>query len=44
MLLIGLFWFQEHQEAVELANQVLKLKPDSFEAYYARAKVKADLR
>jgi hypothetical protein len=29
---------------VELANQVLKLKPESFEAYYARAKARVDLR
>lgn len=39
-----MFWFQECQEAVELANQVLKLKPESFEAYYARAKARVDLR
>ncbi|XP_021931745.1 protein TANC2 isoform X1 [Zootermopsis nevadensis] len=32
------------QEAVELANQVLKLKPESFEAFYARAKARVDLR
>ncbi|XP_067012508.1 protein TANC2 isoform X2 [Anabrus simplex] len=34
----------EYAEAVELANQVLKMKRDSFEAYYARAKARVDLR
>nr|XP_018912691.1 PREDICTED: protein TANC2 [Bemisia tabaci] len=32
------------KEAVELASQVLKFRQDSFEAYYARAKAKIDLR
>lgn len=35
--------FQETEEAVELANQVLRLKPESYEAYYARAKARLDL-
>ncbi|KAL1461449.1 hypothetical protein WDU94_013348 [Cyamophila willieti] len=34
----------EPQEAVELATKVLKLKPDSYEAYYARAKAYLDLK
>ncbi|XP_049811721.1 protein TANC2 isoform X1 [Schistocerca nitens] len=34
----------ENTEAVELANQVLKMKPDSFEAFYARAKARIELR
>ncbi|CAH1104284.1 unnamed protein product [Psylliodes chrysocephalus] len=33
----------EFQEAVELANLVIELKPESYEAYYARAKAKLDL-
>ncbi|XP_074025599.1 zinc-RING finger and ankyrin repeat domain-containing protein rolling pebbles isoform X3 [Leptinotarsa decemlineata] len=33
----------EPQEAVELANQVLELKPESYEAYFARAKAKLDM-
>lgn len=35
---------QEPTEAVEMATQVLKQKPDSYEAYYARAKARIDLR
>ncbi|GLH00293.1 Uncharacterized protein GBIM_06713 [Gryllus bimaculatus] len=35
---------RELNEAVDLANQVLKLKKDSFEAYYARAKARVDQR
>ncbi|XP_066906221.1 protein TANC2 isoform X5 [Halyomorpha halys] len=31
-------------EAIELATQVLKQKPDCYEAYYARAKARIDLR
>uniref|UniRef100_A0A1B6I3A2 RING-type domain-containing protein n=2 Tax=Homalodisca liturata TaxID=320908 RepID=A0A1B6I3A2_9HEMI len=34
----------EPSEAVELATQVLKQKSDSYEAYYARAKARIDLR
>ncbi|XP_063220744.1 protein TANC2 [Bacillus rossius redtenbacheri] len=34
----------DYEEAVELANQVLKMKPDSFEAYYARAKARIDMK
>ncbi|XP_054264581.1 protein TANC2 isoform X4 [Macrosteles quadrilineatus] len=34
----------EAVEAVDLATSVLKLKPDSYEAYYARAKARIDLR
>lgn len=34
----------EPQEAVELATKVLKIKPDSYEAYYARAKAYLDLK
>lgn len=36
--------FQESQEAIELANEVLKTKPDSYEAFYARAKARVDAR
>ncbi|XP_057656321.1 protein TANC2 isoform X2 [Diorhabda carinulata] len=32
----------ESQEAIELANLVVELKPESYEAYYARAKAKLD--
>ncbi|XP_072382965.1 protein TANC2 isoform X2 [Diabrotica undecimpunctata] len=32
----------ESQEAIELANLVIELKPESYEAYYARAKAKLD--
>lgn len=32
------------EEAIDLANQVLTLKPDSYEAYYARAKAYLDLK
>lgn len=35
---------QEAEEAVDLANQVLEMKPDSYEAYYARAKANLDLK
>lgn len=35
---------QEVDESVEFAEKVLKLKPTSFEAYYARAKALKDLR
>lgn len=31
-------------EAIELATQVLKQKPDCYEAYYTRAKARVDLR
>ncbi|KAK4881567.1 hypothetical protein RN001_004886 [Aquatica leii] len=34
----------EINEAIELANQVLTLKPESYEAYYARAKARLDLK
>ncbi|KAL0269173.1 UNVERIFIED_CONTAM: hypothetical protein PYX00_006985 [Menopon gallinae] len=34
----------DYVAAVELATQVLSLKPDSFEAFYARAKGRIDLR
>lgn len=34
----------EPSEAVELATQVLKQRPDSYEAYYARAKARIDLK
>ncbi|XP_019865563.2 protein TANC2-like isoform X2 [Aethina tumida] len=34
----------EFEEAVELANEVLEMKPDSYEAYYARAKARLDLK
>ncbi|KAG5879492.1 hypothetical protein JTB14_026360 [Gonioctena quinquepunctata] len=33
----------EPQEAVELANQVLEMKPESYEAYFAKAKAKLDM-
>lgn len=33
---------QETEEAIELADQVLIMRPDSYEAYYARAKALAD--
>ncbi|KAB0802170.1 hypothetical protein PPYR_04356 [Photinus pyralis] len=32
----------EIEEAMELANQVLRMKPESYEAYYARSKAKLD--
>lgn len=32
------------EEAVDLANQVLDMKSDSYEAYYARAKAYLDLK
>ncbi|KAK9710641.1 Ankyrin repeats (3 copies) [Popillia japonica] len=34
----------EPEEAIELANQVLIMKPESYEAYYARAKAQLDLK
>ncbi|KRT83725.1 Ankyrin repeat-containing protein, partial [Oryctes borbonicus] len=34
----------EPEEAIELANQVLNVKPESYEAFYARAKAKLDLK
>ncbi|RZF43710.1 hypothetical protein LSTR_LSTR015249 [Laodelphax striatellus] len=34
----------EPEEAIELATQVLKQKPNSFEAFYARAKARIDMR
>lgn len=37
------FWLQEPEEAIELANEALAMKPDSYEAYYALAKAKLDL-
>ncbi|XP_011302998.1 protein TANC2 isoform X2 [Fopius arisanus] len=33
----------ESEEALELANQALKIRPSSYEAFYARAKAKVDL-
>ncbi|CAH2009763.1 unnamed protein product [Acanthoscelides obtectus] len=33
----------ETQEAIDLANRVIDLKPESYEAYYARAKARLDL-
>ncbi|XP_046396091.1 protein TANC2 isoform X2 [Ischnura elegans] len=33
----------EYSEAVELAEGVLRLRPDSYEAHYARAKAKVDV-
>ncbi|KAK6638958.1 hypothetical protein RUM43_007228 [Polyplax serrata] len=33
----------DYKGAIELATQVLSLKPDSFEAFYARAKARMDL-
>ncbi|XP_019768638.2 protein TANC2 isoform X2 [Dendroctonus ponderosae] len=33
----------EPEEAIELANEALAMKPDSYEAYYALAKAKLDL-
>lgn len=36
--------FQETDEAIELANQVLAMKPESYEAYYARAKARLDTK
>lgn len=35
---------QEVEDAIDLANQVLEMKPDSYEAYYARAKASLDLK
>ncbi|XP_044740746.1 protein TANC2 isoform X2 [Chrysoperla carnea] len=32
----------ETDDAIELANQVLSMKPESYEAYYARAKARLD--
>lgn len=40
----GILLFQDLVGAVELATQVLSLKPDSFEAFYARAKGRVDLK
>ncbi|XP_018576381.1 protein TANC2 isoform X2 [Anoplophora glabripennis] len=34
----------EAEEAVSLANEVIDMKPESYEAYYARAKAKLDLK
>ncbi|KYB28479.1 Protein TANC2-like Protein [Tribolium castaneum] len=34
----------ETEEAMELANEVLIMNPDSYEAYYSRAKAKLDLK
>ncbi|XP_065220330.1 protein TANC2 isoform X3 [Planococcus citri] len=34
----------EPESAVDLATEVLKVRPDSYEAYYARAKARMDLR
>lgn len=36
--------FQETEDAIELANKVIEMKPESYEAYYARAKANIDLR
>lgn len=35
---------QEPDDAIELANQVLSMKSESYEAYYARAKARLDLK
>ena len=35
-----LFNFQECEEAIELADEALKIRPHSYEALYARAKAK----
>lgn len=34
--------FQECDEAIELADEALKIRPLSYEAFYARAKAKLD--
>lgn len=34
---------QEPEEAIELANEALAMKPESYEAYYALAKARLDL-
>lgn len=39
-----MFVLQDANEAVELANEALEMKPESYEAYYARAKAKLDLK
>jgi tetratricopeptide (TPR) repeat protein len=36
--------FQETEDAVDLANDVLAMNPDSYEAYYSRAKANLDLK
>ena len=35
--------FQECEEAIELADEALKIRPHSYEAFYARAKAKLDV-
>lgn len=35
-------FFQEIEEAIELADEALKIRPLSYEAYYARSKAKLD--
>lgn len=42
--IVNFFFLQETDEAIELANQVLNVKPESYEAYYARAKARLDLK
>ncbi|XP_017783609.1 PREDICTED: protein TANC2 isoform X2 [Nicrophorus vespilloides] len=34
---------KEYEESIELANEALKMKSDSYEAHYARAKARLDL-
>ena len=37
------FMTQECEEAIELADEALKVRPDSYEAFYARAKARVDI-
>lgn len=37
------FCLQEGEEAIELADEALKTRPMSYEAFYARAKAKVDI-
>ena len=38
------FFSQDHDSAIDLATKALEIKPNSFEAFYARARAKRDNR
>lgn len=39
-----IYFLQDHDGAIDLATKALEIKPNSFEAFYARARAKRDNR
>lgn len=40
----NIYYLQDHDSAIDLATKALEIKPNSFEAFYARARAKRDNR